>query len=355
VDGGDESALTYVDDAAAVLETPYLILGATGFGLYHLFESQSGAFPAFFDWVILDEASQLLLPQALLSLMYGKGRYIFCGDVQQLPPVVLGPQPAEEVSVPHRPILAHLLATYGSDVRVRLNETYRLNRELCALPSRLWYEGDLHPAAANAGARLTRPAVSDPDLVDAILAPEHPVTLVLAEHTMAHQRSSVEADIVATLAARLLLDYGLEAERLAIVAPHRAQNNAIAHRLAQLLAQRGVGTALPLIDTVKRLQGAERDVLLFSVTSSDPDHLASAFLNNPQRFNVAITRARHKLVVVGSAAFFAQVPHNDAALQANYAFKAYYHLCREQGALFLWPSAPNVTALPSLEYQAPPP
>jgi superfamily I DNA and/or RNA helicase len=94
---------------------------------------------------------------------------------------------------------------------------------------------------------------------------------------------------------------------------------------------------LPVIDTVERLQGAERDIVLFSVTTSDPDYLDSLFLNNPNRFNVAITRARHKLVVVGSAAFFTQVPHGDTALQANYGFKAYAHLCRERGALFVWP------------------
>jgi superfamily II DNA/RNA helicase len=337
IDGDDEAPLTYVEDATQVLESPYLILGATGFGLYQLFDSHSGAFPAFFDWVILDEASQMLLPQALLSLVYGKGQYVFCGDIQQLPPVVLGPQPAEQEAMPGRSILAHLLATYGFSARVRLNETYRLNRELCQLPSRLWYRGDLRPAAANAEARLALPAVQQPDLVDAILAPQRPVTLVLAEHTTDHQRSSVEVDIVAMLASRLLLDYGVEAKRLAIVAPHRAQNNAIAQRLAQLLAQCGAATALPVIDTVERLQGAERDVLLFSVTTSDPDHRDSAFLNNPNRFNVAITRARHKLVVVGSTAFFSQVPHGEAALQANYCFKAYYHLCREQGSLFVWP------------------
>jgi len=210
----------------------------------------------------------------------------------------------------------------------------------------LWYQGDLHPAAANAGARLALPTRQHPDLVDAILAPQRPVTLVLAEHTTDHQRSSVEADIVATLAARLLLDYGVETERLAIVAPHRAQNNAIAHRLAQLLVERGAVVDLPLIDTVERLQGAERDLLLFSVTTSDPDHLDSAFLNNPNRFNVVITRARHKLVVVGSTAFFAQVPHDEAALQANYCFKAYYHLCREQDALFIWPRTAPFTSLP---------
>jgi hypothetical protein len=340
-DAGDEPALTYVEDAAEVRETPHLILGATGFGLYRLFDSQSGAFPAFFDWVILDEASQMLLPQALLSLIYGKGAYIFCGDVQQLAPVVLGPQPGEEDAVPSGSILAHLLAIYGTSgasARVRLNETYRLNRELCQLPSRLWYENDLHPAAANIDTRLALPTVQQPDVVDAILAPQHPMTLVLAEHASAHQHAALEVDIIATLAARLMLDYSIKSERLAIVTPHRAQNNAIAQCLSQRLATHGGGVTLPVIDTVERLQGAERDVVLFSVTTSDADHLASTFLNNPNRFNVAITRARHKLVVVGSTAFFAQVPPDEASLRANYCFKAFYHLCQEAGALFTWPS-----------------
>ena len=347
----DRLPLTYVDDAADILTAPYVILGATGFGLYQLFDSQAGAFPAFFDWIVLDEASQMLMPQALLSLVYGKGQYIFCGDVQQLPPIVLGPQPAQEralrpcadavapAAAPAQSILAHLLTTYGPEARVRLNTTYRLNQELCQLPSQLWYQGDLHPAAANATRRLEVPVVEQPDLVDAILAPQHPVTLVLADHTTDAQQSALEVEIVATLAVRLLLDYGVAATRVAILAPHRAQNSAIAQRLAQLLSQRGENVTLPVIDTVERLQGAERDVVLFSVTTSDPDALDSPFLNNPNRFNVAITRARHKLVVVGSRAFFTQVPHTDAGLQAHYGFKAYYHRCHNQGTLFDWPQA----------------
>ena len=205
-------SLTYVDDADDVLAVPYLILGATGFGLYTLFDSQTGDFPAFFDWVILDEASQMLLPQALLSLVYGKGQYILCGDVQQLPPVIVGPQPAEEATVPRQSILAHCLAAYGPEARVRLNETYRLNQELCQLPSQLWYQGDLRPAAAQATARLAIPTVSPPDLLDAILSPERPATLVLADHTTDAQRSFLEVEIVATLAARLLLDYNVAAD-----------------------------------------------------------------------------------------------------------------------------------------------
>ena len=341
-DATDGVGLSYVDRAEEVLPLAYLILGATGFGLYQLFDSQAGKFPAFFDWVIMDEASQMLLPQALLSLVYGKGKYVLCGDVQQLPPVILGPPEADAPEYPRRSILAHLLELYGSAVRVRLNETYRLNRELCALPSRLWYQNDLHPAAGNAGSRLQRPPIQQmdsADIVDKILDPERPVTLVLADHKTDHQQSTQEVEIIARLALRLLLDYGFTPDRLAIVSPHRAQNNAITQRLAGLIAQRqpdaeSVMSLLPVIDTVERLQGAEREVILFSVTTSDPDQRENPFLNNPNRFNVAITRARHKLVVVGSRAFFSHVAHTEEALQANHCFKAYYQECQEAGAVF---------------------
>ncbi|MCZ6872101.1 MAG: AAA domain-containing protein, partial [bacterium] len=337
-DQDDAPTLTYVDTPEEVLQTPYLILGATGYGLYNLFGSQSGAFPAFFDWVIFDEASQVIIPQAMLSLLYGKGQYIFCGDIKQLPPVILGPQDSEDNAMPSRSILSHLQDTYDASIRVRLNETYRLNQTLCQLPSRLWYQGDLHPTPTIANARLVLPAVQRPDLTDTILSPDHPVTLVLADHKTDHQQSMAEVEIIAALAVRLLLDYGLMPERLAIVAPHRAQNNAIAQHLAHLLmqCQGEEALSLPLIDTVERLQGAERDVILFSLTTSDPDHRDSPFLNSPNRFNVAITRARHKLVVVGSTAFFTQIPATESGLTAHYGFRSYYELCREQNALFAW-------------------
>jgi superfamily I DNA and/or RNA helicase len=97
-----------------------------------------------------------------------------------------------------------------------------------------------------------------------------------------------------------------------------------------------VDVSLPLIDTVERVQGAERDVILFACTTSDPDHTGSEFLNNPNRFNVAITRARQKLIVVGSRAFFFNIPHMEDALKANSCFKAFLEFCRERESLFFW-------------------
>jgi len=355
-----------LEDRGEIEHSRHLVLGATGYGLYHLFGNGKGDFPAIFDWVVFDEASQILVPQALLSLVYGKGNYLFLGDVKQLPPIILGrhgnrgqgrtaPLTLSDWgnhSLANRPllsrpetgrsILAHLLERYDNDYQVRLDLTYRLNQGLCDFPSRMWYEGALHPASGNARARLDLPTPSrvlppegeeEHDL-NRILDPERPVTLVLADHRGCHQQSELEATIVARLAGHLLVRHEFASDRLAIISPHRAQNNAIAHRLRVLLGKREL--PLPIIDTVERLQGAERDVIIFSLTTSDPDQVLGEFLNDPNRFNVAITRARQKLIVVGSRAFFLAIPQDEESLTANRCFKEFFQFCRSQGSLFVW-------------------
>jgi superfamily II DNA/RNA helicase len=359
-------------EAGNVLLSPYLILGSTGYGLHNIFRNHnnSGPSPKPFDWVIFDEASQLLLPQALLSLVYGKGNFLFLGDMRQLPPVVLSAtyegeslgEPLDDESIEteaRRSVLDILLRRYPSH-SARLDVTYRMNAEICMFPSQTWYDSALCPAPANAQARLFLKGLAGNDLLDKIIDPQKPVVLVLADHHGCCHESAVETEIISRLACRLLLGYGMDKEELAIISPHRAQNNAIARRLSGLLAgisrkdrsetveachldplagfckscSGNTAPDLPLIDTVERMQGAERDVVLFGFTSSDPDHVLSEFLNNPNRFNVAITRARKKLVVVGSMAFFSAIPHTEKQLRANACFKAFLEYCRGNACCF---------------------
>ncbi len=110
----------------------------------------------------------------------------------------------------------------------------------------------------------------------------------------------MEADLMAALAHRLMV-HGLSPDQMALISPHRAQNNAIIKRLGDEIPE---DIPLPLVDTIERVQGAERDVIIFGITSSDPDHLLSEFLNSPNRLNVAMTRAKTKLIIIGSKAFF---------------------------------------------------
>jgi hypothetical protein len=346
-------------------QSRHLVLGSTGFGLYGLSGGDVETFPRVFDWIVFDEASQVTVPQALLSLVYGRGNFIFFGDDKQLPPVVLGNYGVSDrervaplagadwsrqvVSKSSheagRSILGLLLERYGLEHRVRLDRSYRMNEELCAFPSRMWYDGVLHAAPGNARSRLELHSLHSQSLAahekppanelpDRILDPEKPVALVLAEHQGHHQKSDLEAEIAAQLAYRLMVRYGLNPNRLALVSPHRAQNNVTANRLRELLG--GSDAALPVIDTVERVQGAERDVIIFAFTVSDPDHVMSDFLNNPDRFNVAITRARQKLIVIGSRTFFLTVPQNEEALRANRCFKEFFQFCMKRESLFVW-------------------
>ncbi|MDM8524452.1 AAA domain-containing protein [Desulfococcaceae bacterium HSG8] len=335
------------DNSEEILACPYLILGATGYGLYGLFGSRNGNFPHAFDWVIFDEASQMLVPQALLSLVYGKGDFLFLGDVKQLPPIVLGDHKDEEEGVGagnvRQSLLERLLNAYASDQQILLNVTYRMNAGLCEFPSRAWYGEVLRPDPGNADSRLRLSEIPNSEFqisnfesqIPNILDPEKPVVLVLADHEGCHQESETEAEIMTQLAYRLIDTFHLTGDQIALISPHRAQNNAVTKRLGELLGD-NIGE-LPLVDTAERMQGAERDVILFGFTSSDADHIMSEFLNNPNRFNVAITRAKHKLVVVGSRAFFSAIPHAEKALQANRCFKDFFEYCRERGRIFCCP------------------
>ena len=333
-DAPEDVRVAPLENAEDLEATRYAVVGATGFGLYQMFEGRRGIFPQVFDWVVFDEASQVLVPQALLSLLYGKGNLLFTGDVKQLPPVVLGDykEGMDAGFGVQRSVLSQLLDACGPSHGIRLDWTYRMNRELCAFPSGMWYDGALRPAPGNADGRLALCGFQSEDALDRVIDPDKPVSLLVVDHRGCHQKSDAEAEVVAEIAHRLMTRYGLTADRLALISPHRAQNNATADRLTRLFGD--ADTPLPLIDTVERVQGAERDVILFAFTTSDPDYITSEFLSNPNRFNVAITRAKKKLIVVGSRAFFTAVPHTEDALKANRCFKAFYAFCKERNGIF---------------------
>ena len=328
-----EHGVDPLEDVETLIESPYAIVGATGFGLYQLFEGRTGAFPQVFDWVVFDEASQMLIPQALLSMLYGKGNFLFAGDTEQLPPIVLSDGKEEEMGT-RDSVLSYLLGQYDSAHRIRLDRTYRMNEDLCAFPSSMWYDGELRADAGNAHNRLALQHTDHRDLLDRVLDPTKPVVLLMVDHQDRHQKSDEEIEITTELAHRLIAEHGLDPDQIALISPHRAQNNATAERLTKRLGD--ANAKLPLIDTVERVQGAERDVILYAFTTSDPDYVTSPFLNNPNRFNVAITRARQKLIVVGSQAFFSAIPQSEDALTANRCFKAFYEFCRERDSLFFW-------------------
>jgi superfamily I DNA and/or RNA helicase len=161
----------------------------------------------------------------------------------------------------------------------------------------------------------------------------------------------LESELVAHLAVRLS---GIVADSqgqplnpnafanmgLAVVSPHRAQNSTI----RQMLEASGFGIAekpMPLVDTVEKLQGQERDIIIVSYGVADEEYAQAEaqFLLSSNRFNVAVTRARHKAIVFCSDAVLETTPTDPNVLLDAMMLKEFRQYCNDGHAQLSWNSS----------------
>ncbi|HMO59201.1 MAG TPA: AAA domain-containing protein [Roseiflexaceae bacterium] len=246
-----------------------------------------------FDTLIFDEASQITLPLAIMAMLRAK-RYIFIGDQQQLPPV-LATRRGDQIL---RDSVFGVLAEHGARSPTMLTITYRMNAELAAWPGTTFYYDELVPAEQNHARRISYR--TQPRHMKEILDPEAPCVFVGLDHINATTSSMQEAGIVAEL-IDALLDAGVPAAEIGVVVPYRAQARTIRKLLHHTEPDPFIRRCI-VVDTVERMQGQEREITILSLTTSNlqfASHMAD-FLFQPQRLNVAITRARSKLIIIGS-------------------------------------------------------
>jgi DNA replication ATP-dependent helicase Dna2 len=243
-----------------------------------------------FDVVLFDEASQVTLPLAIMGMLAGN-KYVFIGDENQLPPVtVFAEQQAAQISI------FSYLAGRGNETM--LNITYRLNDVLADWPSRTFYRGELKPSKEAAGRRLQ--LSSQASRWDIVLDPSSPAVFLDLCHSNTTVRSRREAETVVELILALL-EHEVPPEEIGVVVPYRAQSRLIRSLLRRTIGDETVWTKI-VVDTVERMQGQEREVVLVSFATASPAFAAQVadFLFQPQRLNVAVTRPRTKLILVGS-------------------------------------------------------
>uniref|UniRef100_A0A8C2ZMK2 DNA replication ATP-dependent helicase/nuclease n=1 Tax=Cyclopterus lumpus TaxID=8103 RepID=A0A8C2ZMK2_CYCLU len=261
-----------------------------------------------FDFCIIDEASQISQPICLGPLFYAK-RFVLVGDHQQLPPIV---QNQEARSLGMDESLFKRLELHSEAV-VQLNVQYRMNRQIMSLSNSLMYEGRLEcgsertatallslPFLLSVQSELSSYSKSHPqhDLawIHATLLPSSPVCFL--DCSMVPALESVEKGGIsnhteAALIHRLLsllIKAGCKPSDIGVIAPYRQQLKSIS-ALLQSSAFTGVE-----VNTVDRYQGRDKSLIVFSFVRSTLGEL----LKDWRRLNVAITRAKHKLLMVGS-------------------------------------------------------
>lgn len=243
-----------------------------------------------FDVILFDEASQITVPLALMAMRRGK-RFVFIGDQQQLPPVVLSK------SVLSSPSVFAQLTTNNPD-SVMLRETYRMNQWLAAWPSRTFYDGKLRSAGSNAGRKLQLQAAATPSFADCVLRHDASAVFVPTLDCTARAANPADAQLVAALCAAAR-DGGLALEHIGIVTPFRAQGRVIRKELARRLGWHEARKVVA--DTVERMQGQERELVILSLATGDLVYLGAIaeFFFQRERLNVSVTRAMTKLVIIG--------------------------------------------------------
>lgn len=284
-----------------------LVVAGTSFGLAKLPADER------FHVTVFDEAGQMPVPHAIAGMLLSR-RWILFGDHMQLPPVITAEHADTEM---RESVFGRLHRLYGSEL---LDTTYRMNDGVTRVVSDTFYGGRIKPADVAAPRRM---AFEPGGRFDEVLDPERPVVLARVDHHQPGMRSSEEAALVADLVEEIVGRHGIAAKHIAVIAPFRAQVRAIRSAIQKRAeTARQAGEAL-VVDTVERIQGQEREVVIVSLAVGDPDTLdqRASFFYSVNRLNVALSRARTKAIVVASRGAFRALPRDVDSLRAAGVFK----------------------------------
>lgn len=245
-----------------------------------------------FDVLVIDEACQSVEPGCWVPLARAN-RIILAGDHLQLPPTILSDAAKQEgfaVSMMER-----LVNHYGDAVTRQLTVQYRMHESIMGFSSSHFYGNSL---IADASVRAH--VLSDLPSIQSKLASDAPVTFIDTAGTGWQEelepeglsKRNVEEGRLVLRQVNTLIEAGLSPDDIAVIAPYAAQ--------VRWLREHSVFSRLE-IDTVDGFQGREKEAVVISLVRSNTIG-EIGFLSDARRMNVALTRAKRKLIIVGDSA-----------------------------------------------------
>ncbi|KAK4506536.1 hypothetical protein PRZ48_000268 [Zasmidium cellare] len=267
-----------------------------------------------FDVCIVDEASQITLPTILGPLLYAR-KFVLVGDHFQLPPLVQNKAALEggmDVS------LFRQLSEEHGDAVAALGRQYRMCAEIMMLSNELIYHGKLrcgNDEVASRTIKLPTPDAlerfhrSDTDCQDCwiqrLTAASAKVAFANTDHcgkqameTLTAGGKNITNQLEALVSAELvlsLLAMGVPARDIGVITLYRSQLSL----MRQLFKKAGVSADVE-IDSADRYQGRDKECIILSMVRSNDVGVVGDLLKDWRRVNVALTRARSKLIVLGS-------------------------------------------------------
>jgi superfamily I DNA and/or RNA helicase len=249
-----------------------------------------------FKTAFIDEAGQALEPACWIPILRTQ-RVIFAGDHQQLPPTIKSNEAAQKGL--SKTLFEKGITRQSQSVSM-LDVQYRMNEFIMKFPSHVFYKEKLiaHESVKHGLLRPHQPPVEFIDTAGCgYNEKQDPETL--------SRSNDEEAQLLMKQIEALVEDVGIEAWigehiTLAVITPYRAQVDYLL-KLADASYVLEPLSHLISINTVDAFQGQERDVIAISFVRSN-DKGEVGFLSDIRRTNVAMTRAKKKLIMIGDSA-----------------------------------------------------
>ncbi|KAL1922935.1 uncharacterized protein VTP21DRAFT_9311 [Calcarisporiella thermophila] len=247
-----------------------------------------------FRIAILDEASQITEPMALVPLCrFGCERLIMVGDPLQLPPTIQTKCDLKNIdSGLDRSLFNRLVELNHKPILLRTQ--YRCHPQIAGVCNSLFYSSRLLNGVSDEN---RSPIVNGLPTLCFLNIPGNE-KLDPGSKSLYNQR---EIDVIIRIITRLL-ELQVRASEIGVIALYKMQASKIEKAL-QGGNERNTSTnkksGLPQVSTVDAFQGAEREIIILSCVRSEQ----IGFANNPLRINVALSRARRHLILVGNAEF----------------------------------------------------
>lgn len=234
-----------------------------------------------FDVAIIDEASQATIPSILIPIAKAH-RFILAGDHKQLPPTIISAKAGELENT----LFEALIRKYPNKSQL-LNIQYRMNRLLMKFPNSEFYNNSLKSDSSVDKIKIS-------DIIDSSYDEEALLFMDTSNINNKEEHLKDSKSIVNKFEAKIAVgvanDYliaGVNEEDIGIISPYADQVKVI-----------HVKTPVE-VKTVDGFQGREKEIIIISTVRSN-DYGNIGFLSDLRRLNVAITRAKRKLIIIGN-------------------------------------------------------
>jgi predicted DNA helicase len=249
--------------------------------------------------VVIDEAGQAIEPACWIPVLKAR-KVVMAGDHCQLPPTIKSFEAARKGL--SYTLMEKCVALHPEAV-VLLEEQYRMHEDIMGFSSRQFYDGRLK-AHLTVAARLLLPG--EPPLAFIDTAGCGFDEKSEGTSTSNPEEASFLLRHLTALVIKLKQVYAAENfPTVAVISPYKHQVEILKEQLLSHAGLVEAGSAIS-INTIDSFQGQERDVVYISMTRSNNEN-SIGFLSDIRRMNVAMTRARKKLVVVGDSATLSQL------------------------------------------------